>query len=50
MIEKLDDSNFLIYAAKCYDNPQCFEDLEFYEDLARFKYIKRLLNRYEESG
>jgi len=30
----------------------CFKDhdLEFYEDLARFKYIKRLLNRYEESG
>ena len=50
MIDKIDDTNFLLYAAKYYDNPQCFDTLEFYEDLARFKYIKRLFNRYEESG
>jgi hypothetical protein len=50
MIDKLDESNFMLYAAKHYDNPQCFDTLEFYEDLARFKYIKRLFNRYEESG
>lgn len=46
MIEKLDESNFLLYAAKHYDNPQCFDTAEFYEDLKRFKYIKRLINRY----
>ena len=40
----------MLYAAKHYDNPQCFDTLEFYEDLSRFKYIKRLFNRYEESG
>jgi hypothetical protein len=50
MIDKLDETNFLLYAAKHYDNPQCFDTLEFYEDLARFKYIKRLFNRYEEAG
>lgn len=50
MIDKLDETNFLLYAAKHYDNPQCFDTLEFYEDLARFKYIKRLFNRYEETG
>ena len=50
MSEKLDISNFLLYAAKHYDNPQCFDTLEFYEDLKRFKYIKRLLNRYVEGG
>jgi hypothetical protein len=50
MIDKLDESNFMLYAAKHYDNPQCFDTLEFYEDIARFKYIKRLFNRYEESG
>jgi hypothetical protein len=50
MIDKLDESNFMLYAAKHYDNPQCFDTLEFYEDLARFKYIKRLFNRYEETG
>jgi hypothetical protein len=49
-MDKLDESNFLLYAAKHYDNPQCFDTLEFYEDLKRFKYIKRLFNRYEEDG
>lgn len=49
-IDRLDESNFLLYAAKHYDNPQCFDTIEFYEDLKRFKYIKRLLNRYEEDG
>jgi len=48
--EKLDETNFLLYAAKHYDNPSCFDTLEFYEDLNRFKYIKRLFSRYEESG
>jgi hypothetical protein len=33
MIDKLDETNFLLYAAKHYDNPQCFDTLEFYEDL-----------------
>lgn len=50
MFEKLDESNFLLYAAKHYDNPHCFDTLEFYDDLNRFKYIKRLFNRYEEDG
>lgn len=48
--ERLDETNFLLYAAKFYDNPHCFDTLEFYDDLNRFKYIKRLLNRYEEAG
>ena len=50
MFEKIDESNALLYAAKCYDNPQCFDTVEFYEDMNRFKYVKRLLNKYEESG
>ena len=49
-MEKLDDTNFLLYAAKHYDNPQSFDTLEFYEDLSRFKYLKRLFNRYEDTG
>ena len=49
-MDKLDESNFLLYAAKNYDNPQCFDTIEFYEDLKRFKYIKRLFNRYDEDG
>lgn len=50
MIERLDESNFLLYAAKYYDNPQCYDTSEFYEDLKRFKYVKRLLNRYVKRG
>jgi hypothetical protein len=49
-MDKLDESNFLLYAAKHYDNPQCFDTIEFYEDLKRFKYIKRLFNRYTDEG
>jgi len=47
-MDKLDESNFLLYAAKHYDNPQCYDTIEFYDDMKRFKYIKRLLNRYLE--
>lgn len=48
--EKLDETNFLLYAAKHYENPSCFDTLEFYEDLNRFKYLKRLFSRYQETG
>lgn len=50
MIERLDETNFLLYAAKYYDNPQCYDTIEFYDDLRRFKYIKRLLNRFQDEG
>jgi hypothetical protein len=43
--EKLDESNFLLYAARCYDNPQCVSTKEFYDDIDKFKYIKRLISR-----
>lgn len=50
MVEQLDETNFLLYAAKSYVNTQCYDTCEFYEDLSRFKYIKRLFKRYEETG
>jgi hypothetical protein len=50
VIEPLDETNFAIFAAKHYDNPQCLSTIEFLEDLSRFKYLKKLFNRYEESG
>jgi len=46
----LDDENFILFAAKYYDNPQCYDAEEFYDDLKRFKYLKRLFGKYEESG
>ena len=39
-----------MYAIKNYDNPQCEGEKEFEDDLKRFKYIKRLLRRYYETG
>jgi hypothetical protein len=50
VIEPIDETNFAIFAAKHYDNPQCLSTIEFLEDLSRFKYLKKLFNRYEESG
>ena len=44
--EDLNDENFVIYAAKKYHTPRCIDAEEFYEELNRFKYIKRLVNRY----
>lgn len=46
----LDESNFILYCAKHYDNPQCSGTEEFYEDLKRIKYIKKLFTRYEITG
>jgi|TARA_R110000744_G_scaffold355398_1_gene461957 hypothetical protein len=40
----------MLYAAANYDNPHCYDTDEFYDDLKRFKYLKRLLNRYKETG
>jgi glutamate mutase epsilon subunit len=47
---ELTEDNLFIYAAKHYYNPKYIDAEEFQEDLKRFKYIKRLLNRYEETG
>jgi hypothetical protein len=46
----LTEKNLIVYAAKHYYNPKCIDSDEFFEDLKRFKYIKRLLNRYIETG
>ena len=45
----LNDGNFLIYAAKCYDRPHILQS-EFEDDLKRIKYVKRLLRKYRQTG
>lgn len=50
MIKALSERNFLVYAAQHYTNSQCMVNQEFYDDLNRFKYIKRLFKRYRETG
>jgi len=47
MFETLDDSNFMLFAAKYYDNPGA-DALEFEDDIARIKYIKRLFSKYRD--
>lgn len=47
---QLNNRNFVKFAVEHYRNPQCLSAEEFFEDLARFKYVKRLLNRYENKG
>ena len=48
-MEILNEKNLLLYAAKHYYNPQFTDEEEFFEDLKRFKYVKRLVNRYIET-
>tara|TARA_B100000131_G_scaffold94876_1_gene91819 strand:+ start:512 stop:907 length:396 start_codon:yes stop_codon:yes gene_type:complete len=48
--EELNDDNFLIYAIKNYQNPSCTGMAELEDDLKRFKYLKRLLNKYLKTG
>jgi hypothetical protein len=50
LFDELTEDNFTIFAAKHYSNPQCLDIAEFEEDIARFKYVKRLLRRYNQSG
>jgi hypothetical protein len=50
MFEKLTNDNITMFAIKHYDNPQCEGELEFHDDMKRFKYIKRLLRKYKDSG
>lgn len=45
-MEILNEKNLLLYAAKHYYNPRFSDIEEFNEDMKRFKYIKRLVNRY----
>ena len=47
MDTRLSEDNFLLYAIKLYDNPSCKGIGEFYEDLNRIKYIKRLFFKYD---
>lgn len=47
---ELNDENFLLYAMKNYDNPECRNTMEFEEDLNRFVYLKRLFRRYHKTG
>ena len=48
--DELNESNYLLFAIKFYDNPQAVTKDDFEDDLKRIKYIKRLLKRYKNNG
>jgi hypothetical protein len=50
IFDDLNEKNFLLYAMKEYNNPQCTSIDEFNDDLKKIKYIKRLLNQYVSEG
>ena len=50
IFEELNEENFTLFAIRHYDNPQCTSTEEFYEDMRRFRYLKRLLKRYYKNG
>lgn len=47
---ELNDENYILFAIKYYDNPQAVTQEDFFEDLNRFKYIKKLLRKYVKTG
>tara|TARA_B100000925_G_scaffold209832_1_gene159845 strand:+ start:74 stop:430 length:357 start_codon:yes stop_codon:yes gene_type:complete len=49
-ISELNHENWLFFAIQNYNNPLSVTYSDFEEDLKRFKYIKRLLRRYETTG
>lgn len=49
-MEILTEKNFIQYCASNYNNPTCAGSEEFFEDLKRIKYIKKLITRYVETG
>ena len=47
---ELNEDNFLLFAIQNYENPQAVTKDDFDKDLNHFKYIKRLLKRYKNTG
>ena len=50
LFTELNEENFLLFAIKNYENPQAVTKEDFEKDLNHFRYIKRLLKRYKNSG
>ena len=50
LFTELTEDNFLLFAIKNYENPQAVTKDDFDKDLNHFKYIKRLLKRYKNTG
>ena len=50
MFNEITKNNWLLFAQTHYDNPTLEQEVEFYEDIKRFKYLKRLFRKYKITG
>ena len=50
MFKEITKDNWLLYAQHNYDKPILNSEQEFYDDLKRFKYLKRLFRKYKITG
>ena len=50
MFKEITKDNWLLFAQQNYDNPTLEKEEEFYDDIKRFKYLKRLFRKYEVQG
>ena len=50
MFKEITKDNWLLFAQHNYDKPILNSEQEFYDDLKRFKYLKRLFREYKITG
>ena len=50
MFKEITKDNWLLFAQHYYDKPILNSEQEFYDDLKRFKYLKRLFRKYKITG
>ena len=50
MFKEITKDNWLLFAQQNYDNPTLEDEKEFYEDIKRIRYLKRLFRKYTATG
>ena len=50
MFKEITKDNWLLFAQQNYDNPTLETEIEFYDDIKLFKYLKRLFRKYDITG
>lgn len=47
--DELNEDNYILFAIKHYENPHSVTKEDFYDDLKRFKLIKKIFKKYTET-
>jgi hypothetical protein len=48
--DELNEDNYILFAIRHYDNPRSTTKEDFYDDLKRFRWIKKSIKRYKNLG